>query len=141
MTETADGHYFAGRELAERVMSSRSTDRRVAAAHEEFADRYEALAVVFGAKCPSGVGFQYSPSIQPPEPSTPSTILATEANETFPTLNQSEKQENAELEQLNSELARSLNRCRKLLFDCRSQLAANCNMPELLDDASKETSA
>jgi hypothetical protein len=46
---------------------------------------------------------------------------------------QQDKQETAELKQLNAELTRSLARCRKLLFDCRSQLAANCNMPELLD--------
>ena len=47
---------------------------------------------------------------------------------------QQDKQEAAELEQLNAELTQSLARCRKLLFDCRSQLAANTNMPELLDE-------
>lgn len=47
---------------------------------------------------------------------------------------QQDKQENAELQQLNAQLTQSLARCRKLLFDCRSQLAANTNMPELLDD-------
>lgn len=51
---------------------------------------------------------------------------------------QQDKQEIAELEQLNAELTRSLVRCRKLLFDCRSQLAANSNMPELLDEQSDE---
>lgn len=44
------------------------------------------------------------------------------------------KQEIAELERLNCELTRSLRRCRRLLFDYRSQLAANTNLPELLDD-------
>lgn len=48
--------------------------------------------------------------------------------------NRDDKQDVAELEQLNAELTQSLARCRKLLFDCRSQLAANTNMPELLDD-------
>lgn len=42
--------------------------------------------------------------------------------------------EAAHLAHLNYELVKSLNRCRKLLFDCRSQLAANCNLPELLDE-------
>lgn len=55
--------------------------------------------------------------------------------------NQQDKQEIAEMEQLNRELTRSLQRCRKLLFDCRSQLAANTNMPELLDDDSEEKHA
>lgn len=39
----------------------------------------------------------------------------------------------AEVEGLNAELTRSLSRCRRLLFDYRSQLAANTNLPELLD--------
>ena len=47
--------------------------------------------------------------------------------------NQRDKQETVELEQLDTELTRSLERCRKLLFDFRSDLAANSNMPELLD--------
>lgn len=51
---------------------------------------------------------------------------------------QQDKQEVAELERLNAELAQSLRRCRKLLFDCRSQLAANSNMPELLDEEGDE---
>ena len=51
---------------------------------------------------------------------------------------QEDKQEIAELEELNQELTRSLQRCRRLLFDCRSQLAANSNMPELLDEQSEE---
>lgn len=50
-----------------------------------------------------------------------------------------DKQEIAELEQLSAELTRSLRRCRELLLDCRSQLAANCNMPELLDENREET--
>jgi hypothetical protein len=51
---------------------------------------------------------------------------------------QDEKQDIDELEQLSDELTRSLRRCRKLLFDCRSQLAANCNMPELLDGSEEK---
>jgi hypothetical protein len=50
MTEQADAHYFASRELAERALSNRASSRRAAAAHKELADRYEALAVLFGAK-------------------------------------------------------------------------------------------
>ena len=48
--------------------------------------------------------------------------------------NQDDNQEGAELSELHAELTRSLERCRKLLYDCRSQLAANSNMPELLDE-------
>lgn len=43
---------------------------------------------------------------------------------------QNDKAEIAQLEQLNAELKQSLTRCRKLLFVCRSQLAANSNAPE-----------
>lgn len=50
MTETAEGTYFANRELCERAMSRDAPDLRAAAAHAEMADRYEALATVFGAK-------------------------------------------------------------------------------------------
>ena len=50
MTEDAEGHYFASREMREREMSRRARDRRAAAAHAEMANRYEALAVVFSAK-------------------------------------------------------------------------------------------
>jgi hypothetical protein len=50
MTEDAEGHYFASRELDERALSRSATSPRAAAAHLELAERYEALAVVFGAK-------------------------------------------------------------------------------------------
>ena len=50
MAGETDGLYFAGRERRERAMSRKAPDRRAAAAHAEMADRYEALAVVFGAK-------------------------------------------------------------------------------------------
>ena len=50
MTEAAEGSYFASRELSEQAMSRKATDERAAAAHAELAERYEALAVVFGAK-------------------------------------------------------------------------------------------
>ena len=50
MSKDAEGPYFASREEYERTMSLRAVDWRVAAAHAEMADRYEALAAVFGAK-------------------------------------------------------------------------------------------
>lgn len=50
MTEEAEGRYFARRELRERVLSRCATNTRAAAAHEELAERYEALALVFGGK-------------------------------------------------------------------------------------------
>lgn len=50
MTEQGEGLYFADRERRERAMSRKASDERAAAAHAEMADRYEALAVVFGAK-------------------------------------------------------------------------------------------
>ena len=49
-----------------------------------------------------------------------------------------DSEEVAHLDRVNAELQRSLKRCRKLLFDCRSQLAANCNLPELLDEDDDE---
>ena len=50
MTDESEGLYFASRERRERAMSCHAASRRAAAAHAEMADRYEALAVVFGAK-------------------------------------------------------------------------------------------
>lgn len=50
MTEEAEGLYFADREQRERALSRIAVDWRAAAAHAELANRYEALAVVFGAK-------------------------------------------------------------------------------------------
>ena len=50
MTEEAEGRYFASRERCERAMSRQATNRRAAQAHAEMAERYEALAVVFGEK-------------------------------------------------------------------------------------------
>lgn len=50
MTLEAEGLYFADRERRERELSLIAYDWRVAAAHAELADRYEALAAVFGAK-------------------------------------------------------------------------------------------
>ena len=40
-------------------MSRRASNRRVAAAHAEMAERYEALAVVFGAKRIGGLPRDY----------------------------------------------------------------------------------
>ena len=48
MTDEAYARYFAERELFEREMSERA--KRVAEVHGEMAERYEALARVFGAK-------------------------------------------------------------------------------------------
>ena len=45
-----DGSYFASREENERALSREAADRRAAEAHAELADRYEALATIFGAK-------------------------------------------------------------------------------------------
>jgi hypothetical protein len=50
MTEETEGRYFAHRELCERVLSRSAKSSRAAAAHEELAERYEALALVFGGK-------------------------------------------------------------------------------------------
>jgi hypothetical protein len=50
MIDDADGLYFADRERRERALIRRAADLRAAAAHAELADRYEALAVVFGGK-------------------------------------------------------------------------------------------
>jgi len=50
MTDESYARYFADRELAERTLSDTARSWRVAAIHSEMADRYEALAKVFGAK-------------------------------------------------------------------------------------------
>lgn len=52
MTDDAYARYFAERELFEREMSERA--KRVAEVHSEMAERYEALAKVFGAKRDAG---------------------------------------------------------------------------------------
>ena len=59
MTEETEGLYFASRELSERDMSRQAYDWRVAAAHAELADRYEALAAVFGGKRLTKVPIDY----------------------------------------------------------------------------------
>lgn len=50
MVRKPEGPYFASRELNERELSREAPDPRAAAAHAELAERYEALAAVFGAK-------------------------------------------------------------------------------------------
>ena len=50
MSVDALASYFADRELHERTMSDQATHPRVAEVHGEMARRYEALALVFGAK-------------------------------------------------------------------------------------------
>lgn len=52
MTDEVYGRYFADRERYERAMSECAADPKVAAVHSEMAERYEALALVFGAKRP-----------------------------------------------------------------------------------------
>ena len=52
MTDEVYGRYFADRERHERAMCDRAADPKVAAVHSEMAERYEALALVFGAKRP-----------------------------------------------------------------------------------------
>lgn len=59
MTEEDLGLYFASREEDERTLSRDAYDWRVAAAHAELADRYEALAAVFGAKRLTKVPIDY----------------------------------------------------------------------------------
>ena len=59
MTDRGEGLYYAFRERFERAMSCRAANWRAAAAHAEMADRYEALAVVFGAKRPDEFPIDY----------------------------------------------------------------------------------
>ena len=47
---------------------------------------------------------------------------------------QSDKEEIVRLQELNSELSESLNRCRRILRDCREMLAANSNEAELPEE-------
>lgn len=54
MQEESYARYFADREEFERSMSSKAKHPKVVEAHAEMAERYEALAVVFGAKRPTG---------------------------------------------------------------------------------------
>jgi hypothetical protein len=50
MTEERYARDFADREMFERAMSLSATNDRVAAVHGELAERYEALALVFGSR-------------------------------------------------------------------------------------------
>lgn len=43
------------------------------------------------------------------------------------------KAEIAELERLNAQLSETLDRCRRILADCRSKLAANGNERDVID--------
>jgi len=47
---------------------------------------------------------------------------------------QQDSKQIAHLEQVNAELSRSLKRCRFLLDDCRSKLAANSNEPHTANE-------
>jgi hypothetical protein len=44
--------------------------------------------------------------------------------------NRADNRDAAELERLNAQLTDSLERCRRILADCQSKLAANTNQPE-----------
>ena len=58
----------------------------------------------------------------------------------FSVSNQDDKQQIAELRELNEELTAGLRRCRTILEDCRHRLAANSNEvddPEQTDDLSQ----
>lgn len=59
MTDEALGKYFASCEERERTMSRDARSEAAAAAHAEMADRYEALAAVFGAKSLDDVPADY----------------------------------------------------------------------------------
>ena len=53
----------------------------------------------------------------------------------------SDQQDNSEtvrLKKVNAELTRSLDRCRELVEDCRSKLAANSNEPMIFDNDDEE---
>ena len=50
MTDNSLGEYFASCEKRERAMSREAGHEAAAAAHAEMADRYEALAAIFGSK-------------------------------------------------------------------------------------------
>jgi len=50
MSEETFARYYVDREQFERTMSERAKDPRVAEIHSEMAERYEALALVFGVK-------------------------------------------------------------------------------------------
>ena len=52
----------------------------------------------------------------------------------FTVSDQHDEQEFEALKRVNAELTHSLERCRALLDDCRSKLAANSNEPELPDE-------
>jgi hypothetical protein len=48
-----------------------------------------------------------------------------------------DKAEIAELERLNAQLSETLDRCRRILGDCRSRLAANGNERDAIDPERK----
>ena len=51
---------------------------------------------------------------------------------------QQDNSEIARLRKVNADLTRSLDRCRELVADCRSKLAANSNEPMLFDNDDDE---
>jgi hypothetical protein len=57
-------------------------------------------------------------------------VVARKRRKVISVTTQEDKQEIADLKQLNTELTRNIQRCRDLLADCRAKLAANGNLPE-----------
>ena len=51
---------------------------------------------------------------------------------------QQDREQIAQLEEVNAELKKSLKRCRQLLWDCREKLAANANEPSSANDQDNE---
>ena len=56
----------------------------------------------------------------------------------FTVSDQQDNSEIARLKKVNAELTRSLDRCRELVDDCGSKLAANSNEPMLFDNDDEE---
>ena len=64
-------------------------------------------------------------------------VNALNINGAFSVSDQQHKQEIANMERVNAELTDSLQRCRFLLVECRSKLAANSNEEQLIEDSEK----
>jgi hypothetical protein len=62
------------------------------------------------------------------------SYFATVHRAEFVMSDQKDSEEIARLKQVNGELNRSLTRCRKLVQECRSKLAANSNEPMFFDN-------
>ena len=58
--------------------------------------------------------------------------------EEFTVTDQQDNSETAHLKKVNAELTRSLEKCRELVDDCRTKLAANSNEPMLFNNDDEE---